>query len=100
MKKLLAAALVLLSVSSASAATTNGGYPACVTEDMFDQFIQAMNRKDEDGLYYLMTHGCTIPDKGLKISVLDTTFSGKAKIRIYVGNDAIVMWTNIENVNY
>lgn len=85
-------------MSSANAERLKGGYPACVSESLFDQFTSALVKKDKLGVQYLMKHGCIITKSGIQVSVLDTTWSGKAKVRAYVGDNAVVLWTNIENI--
>jgi hypothetical protein len=100
MMKYITAILLSLSMTSASvdAETLKGGFGACISEDLFDQFVSAAVKKDERGLQYLLQNGCIITKAGIEVSVLDTTWSGKAKVRAYVGNSAMVLWTNIENV--
>lgn len=85
-------------VVPAAAETTKGGYPACLTKDLFEQYTSAMIKKDYDTIGYLMENGCLIPKAGIRILVLDRRSSGEAKIRAYVGNDAVVLWTNVENI--
>jgi hypothetical protein len=100
MKKIFLLFLLFLFLStSVLAAEIKGGYAACLTEELFDQITQAAVRKDERGWNYLIGNGCIIPKSGISVSILKTTWTGKAKVRAYVGNDTIILWTNIENIN-
>ncbi len=99
MQRAIAIALFFLAlVFPAAAETTKGGFPACLTKDLFEQYTSALTQKDYDTIGYLMENGCLIPKAGIRILVLDRRSSGKAKIRAYVGNDAVVLWTNVENI--
>ena len=99
MRKLFAMGLLALAITvPATAETTKGGYPACLTKDLFDQITSALVKKDERAFEYLMKNGCLILKAGIQISVLDRTWTGTAKIRAYVGDDAVVLWTNVENI--
>jgi len=75
-----------------------GGYGACISEELFDQLTTAAVKKDERAWNYLMNNGCLIPKAGIPITILDTTWTGTAKVRAYVGDQAIILWTNTENV--
>ena len=55
-------------------------------------------KKDKNAVKYLIKNGCFGPKAGIPISVLNTSW-GTAKVRAYVGNQAIVLWTNTENIN-
>lgn len=89
-----------LSSITGEAATLKGGYPACLTKDLLDQIIDAAINKDERGWKYLLQHGCIIAKAGIEVSVLDEyLWPGKAKVRAYVGDDAVILWTIIENIN-
>lgn len=80
------------------AESLKGGYGACLTEDLFDQLTSAAVKKDERAWDYLLKNGCIITKAGIPVSVLDTTWTGRVKVRAYVGDQAIVLWTNIENI--
>ena len=101
MKKTLLMVLICISFLQAELpATLKGGYPVCTTEEYFEQFISATVNKDIKMIKYLDSLGvCVISKKGLKVTVLDTSmFSGKAKIRAWLNNKPIILWTNLENV--
>jgi hypothetical protein len=90
--------LLTLSVFT-QAASLKGGFGACMSEDLFDQLISAAVSKDEQAWSYLLKNGCIITKAGISITVLDTTWTGTAKVRAYVGDQAVVLWTNLENIN-
>ena len=46
--------LSLAAASSVYAETLKGGYAACLSEDLFDQFISAAVKKDEKALQYIL----------------------------------------------
>lgn len=99
MKKLAFSLLSLIALTSvAHAETLKGGYGACLSEELFDQFISASVKKDEQAFQYLLKNGCIITKAGINVSVLDRTWTGTSKIRAYVGNNAVVLWTNNENI--
>lgn len=81
------------------AATLKGGYGACVSEELFDQLTSAAVAKDEKAWGYLLKNGCIITKSRIDITILDTTWTGTAKVRAYVGEQAVVLWTNVENIN-
>lgn len=98
MKKFIfSAVIVLVFTSIVSASSLKGGYPACLTEDLFDQIVKASVKKDKRGWNYLLKNGCIITKAGIPISVLKTSW-GTAKVRAYVGDTSIILWTNIENI--
>lgn len=93
--------LILLAAfvaANANAESLKGGYPACVSESLFDQMVTAINQNDERALQYLLDNGCIMTKSGIEVSILDRTWSGKVKVRAYVGNSAAVLWTYMENV--
>ena len=99
MRKVALAILILFVFAGPAAAeSTKGGYAACVSEDLFNQVISAITKKDERGFQYLMDNGCVMLQGGLALSVLDRSWTGVAKIRVYSGNDAMIVWTNTENI--
>lgn len=100
MKILTTITLISLALTtSAYAEKLKGGYGACITEDLFDQLVSAAVKKDEHAYQYLMKNGCIITKAGIQITVLDRTWTGKAKVRAYVGSSVIELWTNIENIH-
>ena len=90
--------LSLAAATSAYAETLKGGYGACLSEDLSDQFISAAVKKDERALQYLLENACIVTKAGIQVSVLDRTWTGKAKVRAYVGDNAVILWTHIENI--
>lgn len=97
MRKPLLAALLLIA-GGANAASLTGGYPACLTEDLFDQMMQALVTNDQTGQAYLLKSGCIVPAAGLQASLLKRASLGKIQIRVYSGTRAFVLWTNTENL--
>jgi hypothetical protein len=99
MKKVVLSLIAAAALSTTvQAASLKGGYGACVSKDLFDQFISASVEKDERAFQYLLKNGCIVTKAGIEVSVLDTTWTGTAKVRAYVGDSAIILWTNTENI--
>jgi hypothetical protein len=101
MKKLLgilSLGLFLLIPLAVHTESLKGGYPACLTQDLFDQYIAAAVKKDVRAIKYLHKNGCIIAKKGIPVSVLDTSWTGTAKVRAYLGDKAVILWTNVENI--
>jgi hypothetical protein len=98
MKSIVLAILaILILTTSAYSETTSGGYAACRSKSLFDEFASAVIKEDSNTLLYLLSNGCIIIKPGIPISVLDSS-GGTAKIRAYVGDTSLVMWTYIENI--
>jgi len=100
LKKIIATlSLLILTAAPVQADSLKGGYGACITEDLFDQFTTAAVKKDERAFQYLQKNGCFITKAGIEISILDVGWTGTTKVRAYVGDATIVLWTNTENIN-
>lgn len=97
MKKMVFVVSLLMFSFAAKAETLKGGYWACVSEDFFDQVTMAEIDGDKAALNYLSQNGCVITKSGIQITVLDRSW-GTAKVRAYVGDTAVVLWTNTENI--
>lgn len=78
--------------------TLKGGYGACTNEAAFDEFTTAVYNKDEKLLDYLLREDCFITKAGIKISILDRSFTGTTKVRAYVGEDSFILYTYNENI--
>ena len=84
-------------VALASAAHLKGSYPACLTEELLDEFTSAVVNKDERQFNYLLKNGCIIAKSGVPISILDRGWT-ISKVRVYVGDTSIILWTYNENI--
>ena len=94
------ALVLLLAVTpklEAARYVTEGGYPACLTEEAFEEAIQAIVANDTDWL--LAIDECVITKPGLKLTLVDYGL-GRSQIRIHLleGRRPILMWTNSENL--
>ena len=78
-----------------------GGYPVCVTKKSYQEFMSAyMNGNEREGRY-LLENGCFLLPGGLKITVLDrSAWGANAKVRVFIGDEAMVMWTHYKNIQY
>ena len=85
--------LAVFAVTAEARQFAGNGQAACLSEDLLDQLLSAAVDNDTQGVNYLLNHGCIIPKAGIKVSVLDRTWTGTAKVRAYVGDQAVVLWT-------
>lgn len=93
----LAALLLALPVSAQARQFNGSGQPACLTENLLDQIIDAAVSRNTAGIEYLLNNGCVVPRAGIQVSVIDTKiFSGKAKVRAFIDGRPIELWTTIE----
>lgn len=75
---------------------TAGGYPACVTEEAFDEAVKALVARDEQ--WFSSIDGCVITRGGLKLVILDHGW-GTSKVKLFTNDgEAITVWTNTENI--
>jgi len=100
MKRILAALAVSASaVSVANAESLNDGYVGCLSDEYLDQFIQAQVKGDKQGMDYLFKQQVCVPtSSNFKISVLDRGFV-TTKYRVYVGDDAVVLYSPSEAIS-
>jgi len=100
MKKIiLMISMFFIPASAIMAATLKENSRACITEEFFDQQIKAKMAKDVPAMEYLFKNGyCILVNKDYQASILDTTFSGKVKVRVYVGKSAAELWTYSESI--
>ncbi len=102
MKKiLLFCLLVFLSFESISASSLKGGFPSCVTKELYEEFMNSYMRHDEKNCEYLLKKNfCFFLPAGLKIAILEqSAWKGHAKIRVFLKKDAVIMWTHLKNIN-
>ena len=78
---------------------TRSGYAACLTEETFDQFVTAIAQNDKRGAEYLIGRSCIMLAPGLAVSVLDRTWSGRVKIRVYADQEAVELYTYSEAID-
>jgi len=98
-KTVLLIATLFLLAPSINAATIKKNSRACINEEYFDQQVKAKIQKDMTAIEYLFKNGyCIIVNKDYQASVIDSTLSGKVKIRIYAGKNTIELWTYKESI--
>lgn len=89
--------LVILALCSVvHADTIKGKYPACISEELHDQLMSAINHKDNASIDWLFSNGCFIPKAGLHVMRISGFIL--LKVRAIVGKESIVFWTAVENV--
>ncbi len=90
---------LIMASANIRAETLKGGYGACISEDLFDQLTSAMVSNDNNELNYLLENGCIVTKPGINVTVLDISLlSGVSKVRAHIGNNAVILWTNSENI--
>ena len=77
----------------------NAGTPVCETEDQINEILKAIGTKDKEQVDALLEDVCFITEKELKYSLIDSTSTGKAQIRIYGDEETRVVWTAISLIN-
>ena len=92
-------ALILLSLIAfnTQAKTMGEGRGACVSAELFDQFVTAIVASDELALDYLLKSGCFITNGGQPVSVIDSDW-GTVHVRAYTDAGAVEIWTYSENI--
>ena len=94
----LAFAFVVTLASSAVAGTwqTKGGYPACISEALFNEAMIAARNNDQ--AHFLALKGCIITKPGIPVGLVERG-AGYAKVRI-LSPDAqhLVIYTNPSNI--
>ena len=96
-KSLIALVTLLFSLNAfALSGTTNDGYFACQTEEWFDDLMSFVTAKDMDSIEaYRSANKCIILKSGLRVTILDTTWTGKIQFAF----KGIKMWTVSEAIN-
>lgn len=74
-----------------------GACAGCITEDYLDEFIGYAVRKDYDSMNALLGKYCFDID-GLRFSLIKSGFT-TVKLRIYVGEKSVVLWTVREAIS-
>lgn len=100
-KTLLAFTLLMVSISHATAATADtlkGGEIMCLSKDLYDEIMLAVVKKDETAFDHLLKLGCAFSKAGVKFSLLEVTWTGAVRIRIYTGDTSLIVWTSPANV--
>lgn len=65
----------------------------CLTKAWLEEFIRYVQTKDHKGAKYLLSEKrCTGIKDGLPISIVEE-WGSRVKIRVYVGDDALELWT-------
>jgi hypothetical protein len=82
---------------AANGETLAGGHFACLSEELYDQMVNAVVKKDKPAIEWLQKNGCLIPKAGIQVSVLEQSW-GTVKVRAYVGDQAVELWTAMENI--
>ena len=85
---------------SAFGVTLKGGYVGCLSAESFDAVMAAAARKDQGMFeYYVKEKDCVMTKGGLKVSIESVSvLKGRVKVLVYVDQEIIEMWTNIENI--
>jgi hypothetical protein len=75
------------------------GYPACLSEELFEEFTQAIINNDDTQKYYLLSNGCIRTNPKIHYSFIEHISLGTVKIRVYLSEGkSVIAWTNVEAV--
>lgn len=98
MKRALPAALLLgASVAQGQSTMLLEDRVACVSEEAYDQMQETFIKEDLAARKWLFSKRlCIVTNATYPATVLDRTWTGIVKIRVYVGDDAVVLWTQKE----
>lgn len=92
-----AALLLVFCVEAQARQFAGNGQPACLTESLLDQMIDAAVSRNQSAINYLLNNGCIIPRPGIEVSPIDVKFlSGKAHVRVFLNGRPVELWTTIE----
>lgn len=99
--RLLALGLLLAALSahadSASHVTKRGFHVACISEDLYLQFLWASLQHDHRLAKYLLENGCIILREGLDVSPLGVEERGSFRVlraRFYTDEETMILWTS------
>lgn len=92
--------LIFLSLIAfnAQSKTLGAGMGACLSAELFDQFVTGTVAGDEMAIMYLIDNGCIITNGGQPVSVLNSSWDGIAHVRAYTDTGAVELWTYRENI--
>jgi len=77
---------------------TREGFGACLSEDLFKQWIAATVNRDQPELANLVRKGCIRLRGGLSASIIDRSWSGSVKARVFLEDESTVFWTYPEAI--
>ena len=83
-------------MTPAQAGTVPDGMIGCLTRDALREIIDAANARDERHFGALLNRVCWVIG-GHDFALVETTFTS-ARIRVFVGDDSILLWTIREAV--
>lgn len=97
--KLKAVAFAALAVcgTAVNAESMKDDYVGCVSEEALDQFTQALVKKDQRGMDYLLSTRCVPTSSKFPISVIDYGVM-TTKYRVYIGSEAIELYSPTEAI--
>lgn len=91
--------LLLAFPAMTSAETLKGNLPGCMTADLLDQLMKAIQYDDQKtGDALLHGGGCIITAPGAKVKVIDRSIPGKVEVQAGEGEHTLQMWTLPQNV--
>lgn len=98
MKKLIA--VFLLVCSTFASATTLGENPlGCISEELLDEVTTAIRKNDDQRMKWALKNGCVWMKRDVQFSVIKRFHSiGVSKIRVYIGNESLVMYLHMEDL--
>ena len=91
---------MFLTLPATGKTLAGGGFPVCVTKETCEQYMRAyMMRNEREYQYLLKKNLCFLLPGGVKITVLErSVWNATVKVRVFAGDEAIIMWTHYKNV--
>lgn len=86
-----------LSMPTRGANTLKSGRAACVSKELLFELATAI-QNDARAVQYLARSGCVVTKEAMPVTVLNLELPGIAKVRAYVGNEAVELWTTFDNL--
>jgi hypothetical protein len=94
-KAIILAALSAAISTPANAETLKANYPVCVSQDLLEQFHDALSKQDMPALNWLSANGCAATVGGVHVTVLGlSSWGGYAHVRAYRGKRSAEVWTD------
>lgn len=93
-------ALIILYTLPVFGASLAGGYPVCVTKELYQLFLKnCILQENEKDCQFLLNAGCFILPEKTEVTVLEqSAWTMNAKVRISTEYGIIIGWTHVKNI--
>lgn len=87
-----------ISMPTRGANTLKSGRVACTSKALLVDLATAIAQNDARAIQHLAQSGCIITKDAIPVTVLNLELPEVAKVRAYLGNQAIELWTTFDNL--